>query len=327
MSKNAKPNSIANKSKNFLESQLKMIDSMLEKENTFTNVLGLIEKKIGIKKQHSFFAMVVIMASYIICGQGSNFILYLIGFAYPAFKSIKAIESTNKDDDTKWLTYWVTTGTIGLLEYFTDIVFFWIPMYNIFKLIFLAYLMAPIENNGSMFIYKSIIRPFFLKHEKKLTKEVSNIAKAAGSAISQVKDATTDFVVNQNGVKLGKQQEQFLVAKFSNGHPLFITHFPKSIKPFYAKLSGNNTETFDILFPNIGELCGASLRENNFKVLSEKLKSQNMNRKGYLNNVQCGLVPHGGFGIGFERLLMYITGIENIRDTVIYPRYFGHCDS
>lgn len=113
--------------------------------------------------------------------------------------------------------------------------------------------------------------------------------------------------------------------------PTCITNYPKSIKSFYMKLNDDNktVQSFDMLVPGIGELIGGSVREEDY----DKLVS-NMNEKGlkvddyqkYLDLRRYGTVPHAGFGLGFERLIMFCTGVENIRDTIPFPRWPGNCE-
>ena len=81
----------------------------------------------------------------------------------------------------------------------------------------------------------------------------------------------------------------------------------------------------DLLVPNIGELIGGSMREDNISILSEIMNEKNINIDWYLDLRKYGSVPHGGFGLGFERLIMLISGIYNIKDVIPYPRFRDHC--
>ena len=98
----------------------------------------------------------------------------IVGFIYPAYKSIKAIESKSTEDDRKWLVYWVVYSTLIILEYFSDLLLFWFPMYYMIKSFLLIWCMHP-NYNGSEFIYNNIIKPAFIKHEKKIDELVENV--------------------------------------------------------------------------------------------------------------------------------------------------------
>ena len=126
------------------------------------------------------------------------------------------------------------------------------------------------------------------------------------------------------GCDLKSEHERYLTDVIYK-KPVFITNYPKEIKSFYMKQNpdGKTVAATDLLVPGIGELIGASQREDNFELLNERIKELNMSEedyKWYLDLRKYGTVPHSGFGIGFERLIMYATGMENIRDTIPFPR-------
>ncbi|XP_009979168.1 PREDICTED: receptor expression-enhancing protein 6, partial [Tauraco erythrolophus] len=99
-------------------------------------------------------------------GGGPALCCNLIGFAYPAYASIKAIESSSKEDDTTWLTYWVVYGVFSVAEFFSDIFLYWFPFYYAGKCLFLLWCMAPVSWNGSQVLYQTVIRPCFLRHHQ-----------------------------------------------------------------------------------------------------------------------------------------------------------------
>ena len=111
---------------------------------------------------------------------------------------------------------------------------------------------------------------------------------------------------------------------------LFLTDYPKDIKAFYMKENKDKktVAAMDLLVPGIGELIGGSQREDNLEVLENKIISLGMKPEDYswyLDLRRYGSVEHSGFGIGFERLIMYITGIKNIRDVIPFPRTPKNC--
>ena len=107
--------------------------------------------------------------------------------------------------------------------------------------------------------------------------------------------------------------------------PIFITNYPKEIKPFYTKINqdGKTVASTVLYFPGIGDIIGACQKEDNFELLNQKIKDLNMTEEDYywyLDLRKYGTVPHSGFGLGLERLVMYVTGMENIRDVCAFPR-------
>ena len=126
------------------------------------------------------------------------------------------------------------------------------------------------------------------------------------------------------GCDLKSEHERYITDEIYK-KPVFITNYPKELKSFYMKANpdGKTVASTDLLVPGIGELIGASQREDDFELLDQRIKDLNMTREDYLWYLDLrkyGTVPHSGFGIGFERLIMYTTGMENIRDTIPFPR-------
>ena len=137
------------------------------------------------------------------------------------------------------------------------------------------------------------------------------------------------------GMDLKSEHERYL-AEVHFDKPVFVTNYPKAIKPFYMKASsdGKTVEGFDLLVPNVGELIGGSAREDDFGTLSRTMEENNMlsSREDgssglgwYLDLRKYGTVPHAGWGMGFERLVQYVTGVPNIRDVIPVPRVPGSC--
>ncbi len=126
------------------------------------------------------------------------------------------------------------------------------------------------------------------------------------------------------GIDLQTEHERYITEKIYK-KPVFVTDYPKDIKAFYMRLNDDNktVAAADLLVPGIGEIMGGSQREERYDVLLERMKELKMKTEDYwwyLNLRRYGSVRHSGFGLGFERAVMYVTGISNIRDVIPYPR-------
>jgi len=132
------------------------------------------------------------------------------------------------------------------------------------------------------------------------------------------------------GVDLQSEHERFLVEKHFK-KPVILTGYPKDIKAFYMKQNedGKTVRAMDILFPKIGEIIGGSEREADLAKLEGRIEELQMSRKSlewYIDTRRFGSCPHSGFGLGFERLLLFITGMTNIRDVIPFPRTPKNCE-
>jgi len=132
------------------------------------------------------------------------------------------------------------------------------------------------------------------------------------------------------GIDLQSEHERYLTEKIFK-QPVILTNYPKDIKAFYMKLNedGKTVRAMDVLVPKIGEIIGGSQREENLELLEQRLKDMKLDMeayKYYLDLRRFGTCPHAGFGLGFERLVMFVTGIENIRDSIPFPRHPGHAE-
>lgn len=132
------------------------------------------------------------------------------------------------------------------------------------------------------------------------------------------------------GIDLNSEHERYIAEEFVKG-PVISYNYPKDIKSFYMKANddGKTVASMDILVPQIGEIIGGSQREDILEVLEQKIDALGLDKESYwwyLELRKFGTVPHSGFGLGFERMIMMVTGIQNIRDVIPYPRYPGNAE-
>ncbi|VEH66876.1 asparaginyl-tRNA synthetase [Rodentibacter pneumotropicus] len=126
------------------------------------------------------------------------------------------------------------------------------------------------------------------------------------------------------GIDLSSEHERYLAEEYFKS-PVVVKNYPKDIKAFYMRLNddGKTVAAMDVLAPGIGEIIGGSQREERLEVLDKRMEEMGLNPKDYYwyrDLRKYGTVPHSGFGLGFERLIVYVTGIQNIRDVIPFPR-------
>ena len=150
-------------------------------------------------------------------------------------------------------------------------------------------------------------------------------------AIEILKEHEEKFDVKVEwGMDLQTEHERYLTEQIFK-KPIFVTDYPKDIKAFYMKLNPDNktVAAMDCLVPGIGEIVGGSQREEDYAKLEKRINELGLDMDSYtwyMDLRKYGSVVHSGYGLGFERLIMYITGIENIRDVLPFPRTFHHCE-
>ena len=150
-------------------------------------------------------------------------------------------------------------------------------------------------------------------------------------AIKELEKANDKFEFPVSwGIDLQTEHERYLSEKVF-GRPVFVTDYPAEIKAFYMKQNpdGKTVAACDLLAPGIGEIIGGSQREDNFEKLNARLKELNLSEKDYwwyMDLRRYGSCVHSGFGLGFERMMMYLTGMQNIRDVLPFPRTPNNCE-
>jgi len=179
---------------------------------------------------------------------------------------------------------------------------------------------------------------FFNEHvEKGLLARLEGVADASFAmmeyteAVERLEKAPVQFQYPVAwGCDLQTEHERYLTEQVVGG-PVFIVNYPKDIKAFYMRLNddGRTVSAMDMLVPKVGEIVGGSQREERLDLLEQRMVEAGIDPAGlgwYLDSRRWGSCPHAGFGLGFERLIMYLTGMENIRDVIPFPRTPGHAE-
>jgi asparaginyl-tRNA synthetase len=138
------------------------------------------------------------------------------------------------------------------------------------------------------------------------------------------------YIIEEWGADLQSEHERFLVEKHFKC-PVILFDYPAKIKAFYMRLNddGKTVRAMDVLFPGIGEIVGGSQREERYDVLKQKMEAMGIDEKElwwYLELRKFGTAVHSGFGLGFERMVQFVTGMGNIRDVIPYPRFPGNAE-
>lgn len=167
-------------------------------------------------------------------------------------------------------------------------------------------------------------------YDKNLLNRLNSVVNASfkrityteGIEILEISGKKFEFPVKW-GVDLQREHENFLVEHF--GGPVIVTAYPKEIKAFYMKQNedGKTVRAMDVLFPYVGEIIGGSQREENYEALHTRIKELGIKEETlwwYLDLRKFGTFPHSGFGLGFERLVLFVTGMQNVRDVIPFPR-------
>ena len=179
---------------------------------------------------------------------------------------------------------------------------------------------------------------FFNDHvDKGLIERIEKVAASRFAvmeytdAINELKKAQVKFEFPVEwGLDLQSEHERYITEQVVGG-PAFLINYPKEIKAFYMRMNddGRTVAAMDLLVPKVGEIIGGSQREERLDLLVERMNAGGINPAGlwwYLDTRRWGSCPHAGFGLGFERLIMYLTGMENIRDVIPFPRTPRHAE-
>jgi len=168
---------------------LAKLDDAIQRYPTINGVFVDLEKRTQVKKVYLAAGVVSLLVLWLMFGFGAQLLCNGIGFVYPAYCSVKAIESKNKDDDVQWLMYWVVFAVFSIAEFFSDFLVGWVPFYWLAKCLFLVWCMSPL--NGSTLIYQKLIVPFFYKNKGTIDNAL-NRGKAVFSNIADEAKAVAE---------------------------------------------------------------------------------------------------------------------------------------
>ncbi|XP_044745547.1 receptor expression-enhancing protein 5 isoform X1 [Coccinella septempunctata] len=160
--------------------------SLHDTNKPWTKCFEEAEKKSGVDRLYIFVGLIGIVGAWLVFGFAAQLVCNFVGFIYPAYASMKALESKNKDDDTKWLTYWVVFACFSVVEFFSDFIVGWFPLYWLIKCSLFIWLMAPGSFNGSNFIYSKFIRSHFLKHQNSVDEAIDKLIHAGAEGLSKL---------------------------------------------------------------------------------------------------------------------------------------------
>lgn len=204
--------------------------------------------------------------------------------------------------------------------------------------------LAALAENFLKFIFSMVLAEcredmaFFAEHIE--PEAISRLDRIVSSPFIQLEYAEAIEILQESKVKfefkpewgldLQTEHERYLTELHFKA-PVVVKNYPAEIKAFYMRLSddGRTVAAMDVLAPGIGEIIGGAQREERLHVLERRMDELGLDKKGYdwyLDLRRYGTVPHAGFGLGFERLVSYITGMSNIRDVIPYPRVPGKAD-
>lgn len=190
------------KAKERTQQYKKSLDDYLRKDTFLAPYLATMEKKTGVSRVYIFVGAVSVLLIYLLFGSYAGFLSHLITLVYPALETLRALESLNKDDDRKWLTYWLIFGMLGTMEFFTETVLQYLPFYHLVKTAFQIWMFAPTPNNGSEVLYEKLLHPLavrlgFSNVGSRLGAKIDQTKREVGNKIrdteTHVRDAVNDF--------------------------------------------------------------------------------------------------------------------------------------
>jgi len=151
-------------------------------------IFKYLQDTTGLERIYIFWGFVASILVWLAFGYAGQLLSNFVGIVYPAYASIHAIESHDVNDDTKWLTYWVVFSGFSIAEHFASLIVGWFPLYWLVKCILLVWLMIPTSLNGSIFLYRTVIKPYFLQYHSIVDEALSKAQTSATELLESTKD-------------------------------------------------------------------------------------------------------------------------------------------
>ena len=173
------------------------IEELLYKPGPLANLLAMVEKKTGLDRMLLCGLGVTFITFWLCLGYGAELVCGVIGFLYPAYESVKALHEAGREIEKRWLTYWVVFAFFHVLEFFSDHLVWWVPLYWLVKTIFLVWCMAPINKNGSAVMYQLVIQPLYAKYHGNIDTAMDKAVNKAGGLLEKAKEKVKEAADSQ----------------------------------------------------------------------------------------------------------------------------------
>eukprot|EP01138_Halocafeteria_seosinensis_P015714 gb/GECG01016035.1/.p1 GENE.gb/GECG01016035.1/~~gb/GECG01016035.1/.p1 ORF type:complete len:241 (+),score=32.77 gb/GECG01016035.1/:1-723(+) len=180
------------------------------------DLLNQASEKTGIKRLYLSTGILFLILFALFTGFGAGFIVNLVGFAYPAFMSFKALDTKDRNDDSQWLTYWICFAFLNLFETVGGLVLSFIPFYNGLKCIFLFYLFLP-QTKGADFVYHQFVEGFFKKHESTFSHHISQFSEGGSRVASTVREVAEEKIT-RSALSSGAPQPEYCDSEDDDDH-------------------------------------------------------------------------------------------------------------
>lgn len=153
--------------------------ALTDLSNPAVCILVKLEEATGIDRVHLLAGSMCALGVWLVFGFAAQLVCNNVGFIYPAYASMRALEGTNKEEIVQWLTYWVVFASFSVIEFYADVIVKYFFFYWLIKCLFMIWLMLPIEQNGSYIVYRKFLRPLFLKHHDKINTAIIQARREA----------------------------------------------------------------------------------------------------------------------------------------------------
>jgi len=191
-----------------MEATKSNMKQILYKPGPLTDLLALAEKKTGLDRTLLLGLSTTFLAFWLCMGYGAELICGVIGFLYPAYESVKALHEAGRETEKRWLTYWVVFAFFHVLEFFSDHLVWWVPLYWLGKTIFLVWCMAPFKQNGSAVVYQLVIKPFYVRYHGRIDNVMDKAVNKASGLFDKAAEKAMEVADSQKSGLLDMAAEK-----------------------------------------------------------------------------------------------------------------------